>query len=142
MKLLSALISASIKGDIMDILADALNTLKTHELAGQKHCTVKASKLIGKVLDILKNEGYLESYQLKEDGKGNKYEITLAGKINEAGVIKPRFSVKMSEWPKFEQRFLPAYNIGVIIVSTSQGIITNVEAQKKRIGGRLLAYVY
>ncbi len=126
----------------MDILADALNTMKTHEIAGQKFCTVKASKLIAKVLEILKTEGYLSTYKLKEDGKGNHYEIELAGKINEAGVVKPRFSVKKNEWAKYEQRFLPAYNIGVIIVSTSQGIITNFEAQEKGIGGRLVAYVY
>lgn len=126
----------------MDILADALNTIKTHEIAGQKYCTVKASKLIGKVLDILKSEGYISSFRLKEDGRGNKFEVELAGKINEARVVKPRLPVKKSEWPTFEQRFLPAYNIGVIIISTSKGVLTNVEAQKQGIGGRLLAYVY
>ncbi len=126
----------------MDILADALNTLKTHEIAGQKHCTVKASKLIGKVLDILKGQGYIASYRMRDDGRGGKYEVELAGKINEAGVVKPRFPVKKGEWPRFEQRFLPAYNIGVIIVSTSRGILTNGEAQEQGIGGRLIAYVY
>ncbi len=125
-----------------DILADALNTMKTHEIAGQKHCTVKASGLIGKVLEILKNEGYISSYRLREDGKGNKYEVELAGKINAAGVIKPRFPVKKTEWPTFEQRFLPAYNIGVIIVSTSKGVTTNFDAHGQGVGGRLIAYVY
>ncbi len=126
----------------MDILADALNTMKTHEIAGQRYCTVKASKLIARVLGILKDQGYIASYRLREDGRGNKYEIELAGKINEAGVVKPRFPVKKGDWPQFEQRFLPAYNIGVIIVSTSNGIVTNMEAQEKGIGGRLIAYVY
>jgi small subunit ribosomal protein S8 len=127
---------------MMDILADALNTMKTHEIAGQRHCTVKASKLIAKVLDILKSEGYINSFRLREDGRGNKYDVELAGKINEAGVVKPRFPVKKGEWPKFEQRFLPAYNIGVIIVSTSKGVLTNVEANEQGVGGRLIAYVY
>ncbi|MEW6528290.1 MAG: 30S ribosomal protein S8 [Candidatus Micrarchaeota archaeon] len=126
----------------MDIVADALNTMKTHEIAGQKYCTFKASKIIGKILDILKNEGYIVSYQFIENGRGNKYEVELAGKINEAGVIKPRISVKKNEWQKFEQQFLPAYNIGVIIVSTSNGIITNTVAQEFGIGGRLIAYIY
>lgn len=126
----------------MDILADALNTIKTHEIAGQKHCTVKASKLIGRVLEILQAEGYISSFRLCEDGRGNKYEVELAGKINEARVVKPRLPVKKTEWSAFEQRFLPAYNIGVIIISTSRGVITNVEAQEQGIGGRLIAYVY
>ena len=126
----------------MDILADALNTMKTHEIAGQRHCTVKSSKLIAKVLEILKGEGYITSFKLREDGKGNKFEVELAGKINEAKVVKPRLPVKKSEWSRFEQRFLPAYNIGVIIISTSKGVITNMEAQEQGIGGRLIAYVY
>jgi small subunit ribosomal protein S8 len=127
---------------MMDILADALNTLKTHEIAGQRKCTVKASRLIGRVLEILKDEGYIAAYVLQEDGKGNKYGVELSGKINEAKVVKPRLAVKKEEWPKFEQRFLPAYNIGVIIISTSKGVITNVQAQDMGIGGRLIAYVY
>ncbi len=126
----------------MDILADALNTIKTHEIAGQKHCTVRASKLIDRVLGILKNQGYILSYKVREDGRGNRFEVELAGKINEAGVIKPRFPVKKGKWPEFEQRFLPAYNIGVIIVSTSRGVLTNMEAQEQGVGGRLIAYVY
>lgn len=126
----------------MDILADALNTMKTHEIAGQKYCSFKASKLIARVLEILKGQGYVTAYKLKEDGRGNRFEVELAGKINEAGVVKPRFPVKKGEWPKFEQRFLPAYNIGVIIVSTSKGVITNMEAQELGVGGRLIAYVY
>ena len=126
----------------MDILADALNTMKTHEIAGQRHCTVKASRLIAKVLDILKTEGYISTYKTREDGRGNKFEVELSGKINEAGVIKPRLPVKKGEWPQFEQRFLPAYNIGVIIISTSRGVVTNVQAQELGVGGRLIAYVY
>ncbi|MDD5337262.1 MAG: 30S ribosomal protein S8 [Candidatus ainarchaeum sp.] len=126
----------------MDIVADALNTLKTHEIAGQRHCTVKASKLIAKILDILKSEGYISSYKTVEDGRGSKIEVELSGKINEARVIKPRMPVKKGEWPTVETRFLPAYNIGVIIISTSKGVITNVQAQDLGVGGRLIAYVY
>lgn len=126
----------------MDILADALNTLKTHEIAGQRYCVVKASTLIGKVLEILKNEGYLASYKLVDNKRGNVYDVELAGKINEAGVIKPRLPIKKSEWPNYEQRFLPAYNIGLIIVSTSKDVITNTQAKEYGIGGRLIAYVY
>ncbi|MFA5077258.1 MAG: 30S ribosomal protein S8 [Candidatus Micrarchaeia archaeon] len=126
----------------MDIVADALNTLKTHEIAGQRHCTVKSSRLIGKILDILKSEGYISAYRNVEDGRGSKFEIELAGKINEAKVIKPRLPIKKDEWPRVEERFLPAYNIGVIIISTSKGVLTNSQAQDLGVGGRLIAYVY
>lgn len=128
----------------MDIIADALNTLKTHEIAGQKQCIISgaSSNLLEKVLKILKDEGYLGSYELKKDGKGDKYLVELIGKINEARAIKPRISVKKNEWPAVEQRFLPAYNIGILIVSTSSGVLTNTHAHKQGIGGKLIAYIY
>ncbi len=127
---------------MVDILADALNTIKTHEIAGKKECTIKASKFIGNILAILKERDYIKDFELIEDGKGNKYKVLLLGKINDTGVIKPRFPVKKDELTKYEQLYLPAYNVGLIIISTSQGLLTNDEAQKKGIGGRLIAYVY
>lgn len=126
----------------MDILADALNTIKTHEIAGQKKCTVRYSKLIEKVLDILKQQGYIAAFNKITVGPSDLFDVELSGKINEAKVVKPRAPVKKNEWARFEQRFLPAYNIGVIIVSTSQGVLTNMDAQEKGLGGRLVAYVY
>lgn len=127
---------------MVDIVADALNTIKTHEYAGKKKCSVKASKLIERILFILKNNNYIKDYKFIENGKGNLFEIELDGKINEIGVIKPRFPVKKNEWPKYEQIYLPAYNVGLLIVSTSKGVMTNLEAQNLGIGGRLIAYVY
>ena len=58
------------------------------------------------------------------------------------GAIKPNFSVKKDGFEKFEKRYLPAKDFGVLIVSTSQGIMTHVEAKEKKLGGKLIAYVY
>jgi len=46
------------------------------------------------------------------------------------------------EYEKWEKRFLPAFDFGLLIVSTSQGVMTHKEAREKGIGGRLIAYVY
>lgn len=126
----------------VDYLADALNTIKTHEMVGQRDCSVKASNLIGEVLKVLKIHGYIENYKFIEDGRGGTFAISLAGRINNCGVIKPRFPVKRKEWPTTEQQYIPGVGIGLLIVSTPQGIMTNSEAEKKETGGRLLAYVY
>ncbi len=126
----------------MDHLADALNTLKTHELVGQKECTVKCSKLIAEVLKVLKDHKYLSEFRVDEDGKGNTFNILLDGRINDCGVIKPRLPVKRTDWARVEQRYIPGVGVGLLIVSTSQGVMTNAEAEKRKIGGRLLAYVY
>lgn len=125
-----------------DRLADALNTLKTHEMVGQKTCTVKATKLIGEILKLLKIHGYIDDYQFVDDGRGGIFNIKLAGRINNCGVIKPRFPVKRNEWAKYEEQWIPGVRIGFLIVSTPQGVMTNSEAEERRLGGRLLAYIY
>ena len=125
-----------------DHLADALNTIKTHEIVGQDKCTVKATRLIGQVLDVLKQHNYLKNYTKVDDGRGGYFEIELEGKINDCGVIKPRIPVRRHDWNKTEEEFIPAYNVGLLIVSTPSGIMTNADARENQTGGRLLAYVY
>ncbi len=126
----------------LDHLADALNTIKTHEYTGQKNCRVKATKLIEHVLQVLKINRYIDGYQKIEDGRGGYYDIVLTGKINNCGVIKPRFPVKRKEIAEAEQRYIPGVGVGLLIISTPAGVITNLQAEEKRVGGRLLAYVY
>jgi small subunit ribosomal protein S8 len=126
----------------MDHLADALNTIKTHEMVGQEVCTVRATKLIGEVLRVLKEHNYLLEYKLTENGRGGLYEVKLDGRINECGVIKPRMPVRKTDWARKEQQFIPGFGVGLLIVSTPNGIMTNADAEKGRVGGRLLAYVY
>lgn len=125
-----------------DHLADALNTIKTHELVGQDRCTVKATGLIEKVLEVLKTHSYLKDYKRIEGERSGYFEIELKGSINDCGVIKPRIPVRRHEWNKTEEAFIPAYNVGLLIVSTSKGIMTNADARENHTGGRLLAYVY
>ncbi len=125
-----------------DHLAEALNTMKTHEMAGQTVCTVKSTKLIEKVLNVLKEHKYLSGYERMGDGRGESLKVTLDGRINDCGVIKPRMPVKKHDWAKKEQRYIPGIGVGLLIVSSSKGVMTNADAEAERIGGRLLAYVY
>ena len=127
---------------MVDHLADALNTLKTHEMVGQRECSVKASKLVKEILGLLKEHRYLSDFSFVDDGRGGRFSISLDGRINDCGVIKPRVAVKRIDWAKFEQRFIPGVGVGLLIVSTSKGIMTNRDAEEERLGGRLLAYVY
>ena len=127
---------------MVDRLADALNTLKTHEMVGQRKCSVRASKLVKEVLGLLHEHRYLGSFNFVDDNKGGYYDIELDGRINDCGVIKPRMAVKRVEWAKWEQQFIPGVGVGILIVSTPKGIMTNVDAESQQVGGRLLAYVY
>ena len=77
-----------------------------------------------------------------EEGRGGKFKIKLIGKINDCGVIKPRFSVKHTELEKWEKRYLPAAGVGMIILSTPQGLMNNAQARERGLGGKLIAYVW
>ncbi len=126
-----------------DPLANVLAVINNAEQKGMKQCSIKpSSRLIISVLEIMNARRYIGSYSIIEDGRGNIVQINLIGAINKCGAIKPRFSVNMSNYEKFEKRFLPAKDFGVLIVSTPKGIVTHSDAKAKASGGRLLAYCY
>ncbi len=128
---------------LIDPLADALSNIKNNERAGNLECIIKpASKLIGRVLKVMQEEGYIGEFEFIDDGKSGKFRVKLLGRINDCGVIRPRFAVKKEEFEKFEKRFLPAQDFGILILTTNQGVMTHKDAKERKIGGRLLAYVY
>ena len=90
----------------------------------------------------MKDEKYIEDFKKIENGKGGFINIDLIGKINNCSVIKPRLSFKKDEIEKFEKRFLPAKDFGILIISTNKGLVTHIKAKEKNIGGRLVAYIY
>lgn len=128
---------------LLDPLADALSTIKNAESIGKPSCTIKpASKLIGNVLKVMKDRGYLGEFEFVDDGKAGVYNLELVGRINKCGAIKPRYSVKVTDFEKWEKQFLPAKNFGTLILTTSNGVISQYEARENDVGGQLLAYVY
>jgi small subunit ribosomal protein S8 len=126
-----------------DPLANALSAMKNAETKGKGLCMIQpSSKLIGGVLNLLKNKGYISEFELVDDGKAGVFQVKLLGNINNCGVIKPRYPIKKDELDKWESRYLPAQHFGILILTTTKGIISQDEARKNGIGGKLLAYVY
>lgn len=126
-----------------DLINDAIVNIKNHERIGKPDCVVKpTSKLLIDILKIFQREGYVGEFELMEDRKGGQIKVKLVKKINECGVIKPRFSVKYTEFPKWERRYLPARDFGILVVTTPKGVMSHKEAKEKKIGGKLLVYVY
>ena len=126
-----------------DTLSNALSKIYDYERVGKKEVVIlPSSKVIKQILDLMNEKNYLGKYELTGTNRGEVIKLNLIGKINKCGVIKPRFSVKKDGFEKFEKRFLPAQNFGVLIVSTSKGIMLHEEAREKGLGGKLLAYVY
>lgn len=126
-----------------DPLSDAMVAIRNAEMTGHGKCQLApSSKLLGSVLKVMQEEGYLSQFEFTEDGRAGTYRVALSGRINRCGAIRPRFSVRVAEIVRFEERYLPAQDFGVLILSTTQGVMTNRQAKERGIGGRLLAYVY
>ena len=126
-----------------DPLADALTLIKNAERIGKLECEVRpASKLIGRVLKVMNDQGYIGSFEFVDDGKSGVFRVKLVGRINDCGVIKPRFNVKRAEFEKWESRYLPARNFGSLILTTTTGVLSHYLAKEQNTGGKLLAFVY
>lgn len=125
-----------------DPLADALSNITNYERARKNEVLIPASKTIGNILKIMQDYGFIGTFEFIDDGKSGNYKVELIGNINKCGVIKPRFPVKKDEFEKWEKRFLPAKNFGILLISTPKSIMSHRDAYKNETGGRLLAYVY
>jgi small subunit ribosomal protein S8 len=120
-----------------DVVSDALNELMNVKKAKKTSVVVKRySKLLLNILDIAKESGYLD-YSI--DGTNLTIEIK---SLNEIKAIKPRYTVSVKKINHYTRRFLPAKNYGFLIISTNQGLMKSDEAEEKKLGGCLIAYVY
>jgi small subunit ribosomal protein S8 len=87
----------------------------------------------------MKQKKVIKKYKI--DSQEKSVEITI-GNLSECKAIKPRFSVDKTQIEKYRRRYLPARNLGTMIVSTNKGLMTHEEAQEENIGGCLIAYFY
>jgi small subunit ribosomal protein S8 len=128
---------------IMDTLANGLTTIVNNEMRNKRECIISpASKLLGRILRIIQLNGYVGEFEFIDDGRSGKFKVQLLGRINKCGAIRPRFSVKVDEFEEWEKKFLPSRDVGILVISTPKGVLSHREAREKRIGGRLLAFVY
>ncbi len=121
-----------------DIVSDALNNLMNAKKAGKRTVELKKySKFLLSILAIAKLKGYVKEYKVESGVL--KVEVS---KLNGCQAIKPRYLVSVEEIEKYKKRYLPARNLGIIIISTSHGLMTHQTAEEKKIGGSLIAYIY
>ena len=127
----------------MDILSDALTKMRHYEETGRKEVILKpTSNLLLNVLSTLQTNHYIGEVEKIDDGRGGKFRVQLLGRINKTAAIRPRFPVKVTDIVNMEKKYLPAVDFGILVLSTPKGIMSQTEALKQHVGGRLLAYVY
>ncbi|MEN7982008.1 MAG: 30S ribosomal protein S8 [Nanoarchaeota archaeon] len=123
-----------------DTVADALNMIRNAKKARKDKVKIKIiSNLLIEILKIMKQKGAIKKYKINT--KDKILDISI-GELFECKAIKPRFSVDKSQIEKYRRRYLPARNIGTMIVSTNKGLMTHEEAYDEQTGGCLIAYFY
>jgi len=130
---------------LTDPIADMLTRIRNANMVGHESVEVPASKIKKEIAKTLKEEGFIKDYEVIDDnkqgiikiylkyGKNNEKVITGLKRISKPGL---RVYAKKDEIPKV------LGGLGIAILSTSQGILTDKEARKRGIGGEVLCYVW
>lgn len=123
-----------------DIIADALNMMKNAKTSRKNAVKIKIiSNLLIEILKIMKQKNAIKKYKI--NSKEKSVEVSIGDLVN-CQAIKPRFTVNKTQIEKYRRRYLPARNLGTIIITTNKGLITHEEALEEGIGGSLIAYFY
>lgn len=123
-----------------DIIADALNIIRNAQKAGNETVKInRISNLLIEIFKIMKQQKAIKKYKI--DAKEKSITLSI-GELTECKAIKPRFSCDKAQIEKYRRRYLPARNLGTMILSTNKGLITHEEAKNENIGGCLIAYFY
>ena len=128
-----------------DVIADMLTRIRNASDA--KHATVDipASNMKKSIADILVAEGYVKSYQVIEDGKQGVIRITLKYGQGKSKIIKGLRRVSkpgLRIYSNCEDMPKVMNGLGIAIVSTSKGIMTDKQARANNVGGEVLAFVW
>ncbi|HLS23678.1 MAG TPA: 30S ribosomal protein S8 [Pseudogracilibacillus sp.] len=128
-----------------DPIADMLTRIRNANVVRHSELELPSSKLKAEIADILKREGYIRDYEVIEDNKQGILRIYLKYGANNERVItglkrisKPglRVYAKADEVPRVLN------GLGIAIVSTSKGVLSDREARSQSVGGEVLAYIW
>merc|ERR1711916_298925 len=127
----------------ISVLADALKNIVNAERRGKRQVLIRpSSKVIVKFLAVMQKHGYIGEFEIVDDHRSGKIVIELTGRLNKCGVISPRFDVGASDLEKWVTNLLPSRQFGVIVLTTSAGIMDHTEARRKHLGGKILGFFY
>jgi small subunit ribosomal protein S8 len=132
---------------VTDPIADLLTRIRNAHMARHEHADVPRSKIVLEIVKILEHEGFIGNYQVIPDRRQGMVRIGLRyeDKARIRGVIsglqrvsKPglRVYAKADDLPRVLR------GVGVAIISTSQGLLTDREARKRHVGGEVLCHVW
>ncbi len=129
-----------------DPIADYLTRLRNAIMAKHRVVEVPASNLKKDITKILFEKGYILNYKFEEDGPQGTIKIALKyhpqSKVNAIKCLKRVSTPGMRKYTGYRDMPRVINGLGIAIISTSKGVMTNKEAAELKIGGEVLCYVY
>lgn len=129
---------------ISDVIADMLTRIRNANDAKHETVDIPASIMKRAIAEILLSEGYIKGYQIIEDGKQGVIRITLkyVGKQKVIHGLRRVSKPGLRIYSNCEDMPKVMNGLGIAIVSTSKGIMTDRQARKENVGGEVLAFVW
>ena len=129
---------------ISDVIADMLTRIRNANDAKHETVDIPASNMKKAIAEILANEGYVKGYQVIEDGKQGVIRVTLkyVGKQKVIHGLRRVSKPGLRIYSNCEDMPKVMNGLGIAIVSTSKGIMTDKQARKENVGGEVLAFVW
>jgi small subunit ribosomal protein S15Ae len=122
----------------ISVLGDALKTMYNAEKRGKRQVLIRpASKVVIKFLQLMQKHGYISEFEFVDDHRAGKIVVELNGRLNKCGVISPRYDIGHTEMEDWVARLLPSRLFGVIVLTTSAGIMDHETARAKGVGGKV-----
>ena len=127
-----------------DVIADMLTRIRNANDAKHESVEIPASNMKKAIADILANEGYIKGYQIIDDNKQGIIKVTLkyVGKQKAITGLKRVSKPGLRIYANCEDLPKVMNGLGIAIVSTSKGIMTDKMARKENVGGEVLAFVW
>ena len=127
-----------------DPIADLLTRIRNAITARHETVTIPASKMKKSIVDILIEEGFVTSGELVEENGHNNIKVVLkySGNANAITNLKRISKPGLRVYAGYEELPKVLGGLGIAIISTSKGIMTDREARKNKVGGEVLAYVW
>ena len=131
---------------VTDPIADVLTRIRNAQMARHRTVSVRGARMVGWILNVLKKEGFIEAYKERsEEGKpGTQFEVQLRYTTTGEPVITDARRVSTPGRRVYSNlASLPKVNrgLGIAVLSTSRGVISDREARKLKVGGEILARV-
>ena len=127
-----------------DVIADMLTRIRNANDAKHESVEIPASNMKKAIADILANEGYIKGYQIIDDNKQGTIKVTLkyVGKQKAITGIRRVSKPGLRVYANCEDMPRVMNGLGIAIVSTSKGVMTDKKARKENVGGEVLAFVW